>query len=223
MSTPLQKPSINSVRVPSRMERFSKKRSTLDGTVSAMWFARFPGSVVLDKRLSSDEKMAYAVIALGVHAGSEMAPIGMRLLGWSVGGKSPVTAARWVAKLEECGHIRREKGANGARNKYHLTSPVFGRSAVPSKLESSGSLAEGRDVPVSGSSACCANCKRIVKSLGNSGYCRTCVNDANRLRQWEAAKAELGPLATEEQIVHHLQIRKLTASWRKVMKRAQAA
>lgn len=212
------KPSVRSVRVSPRMKRFAEKRFTLDETVSATWFARNPASILLDKRLTAYERLAYCIMALGVHKGSDSVQIGMRLLGASIEGKSAATASRWITRLEECGLIIREKGPAGARNTYRLLSPVF-RTAGIKALETK-QLDPVLSQQTDGAMPTCGHCKRPVKQLGKTGWCRGCVNDQNRLRQWEAAKVELGPAATEEQIAQHLHIRKLTATWRKVIRRA---
>lgn len=225
MKSPLRLPSEYSDTCPAQEGRFEKKRPTQKGR-SERWFARVPASVLLDAELSAGAKAAHAAMALPIEKGQSTVKIGMRLLGRLTEGRGKTTALRWIAELERRGHIMRQKGASGARNTYSLSSPVFAtrskgsRQGVDTTLENVAEDESTLRQPVQIQH--CSECRRPVKQLGKTGWCRTCVHDANLVRDWMAAKADLGPNATEEEIAHRLHLEKITARMRKILRRAAA-
>jgi hypothetical protein len=148
--------------------------STQDGTVQAKsvppwversegWFGRIPAALVSDLSLSAEALRVYMVLTLKMRGA--VASIGMRELGRLVG-SSPQTAMRRLAELVEHGAVEAERGVNGQRSRYLLTSPVFsGKPGPVPKWEQAKP------------SVTCPRCRKPRGGLLRAGHCRSCNLD----------------------------------------------
>ena len=116
----------SSLRVSSKGETLSLNTVSSKVKRSKKWYGKIPAQVLMDERLSANEKLMFATMALFPFQGN-IAYIGLRLLA-ELSGCSPATAMRRVNKLLACGHleIAKEREA-GKRTFYMFTSPVFGQ------------------------------------------------------------------------------------------------
>jgi len=69
----------------------------------------------------------------------------------------------------------------------------------------------------------CAHCHRMRKALPISGICRKCIREMNEERRLIAARQELGPDATVEQLALHCHIQRITPRIRKILRRIERA
>lgn len=88
-------------------------------------YARIPREVLIDAGISSDAKVAYAVLAMSTFQGS-VAYVGQRLVAKILGVSQPSVSRRF-AELERAGHIKQAPAARGKRAHWELLSPVFGQ------------------------------------------------------------------------------------------------
>lgn len=77
--------------------------------------------------------------------------------------------------------------------------------------------------PRSTVTAVCGNCSKRCKRVGKTGWCRSCIADADREFQWKSARSVLGPAATFEQVCEYLHLDRITKQWVRVARRIEQA
>ena len=204
----------------------NEKRSTgLNGSArSPFWFSRVPADIGLDTGLSDAAARAYMIMALYVGKTSRTS-VGMRRLGKLMKRSGP-SAANWISELESRGYLKRKQGANGRRNTYEFTSPVFSAGR-----DLPGMLPKSTDVPMSDSTGrpktlraavACARCHVICRKVAKHGWCRGCAVSVDLEARVATARLELGNDATPEQLAAHLKNARLAAKIRRLIRRTAA-
>ena len=90
---------------------------------SPKWWAMFPASVLLDKRLNSESARIYGILAL-TRRQKKYSVLGVRQIALLLG-RSKTTVMKRLKELVKLGHLERVPGKNGSRGVYCLSSPVF--------------------------------------------------------------------------------------------------
>lgn len=174
------------------IERATPVGNGTDTPVEAVrGFAMVPSEVVVDPRLQHVDVRIYNVLAL-CRQGSTV-KIGTRLIG-----KYARTSQRRIAKslgrLVSCGYVTVDRGINGARAKYGLTSDWFrGKIDIAIGAESTpvDALREAAKAIE------CPRCHQRRRQILKVGYCRTCKSNdkfdlgVRRIAREEIAKAEV--------------------------------
>lgn len=132
-------------------------------------WARIPGVVATDDRISHASIRVYVILALSERGGR--CSIGLRRI-CELSHVDMKTARSAIATLVQFGHIESKSGAHGGRTSYSLTDTIFGAADAPvigAESEQKGSTASVPREMVS-----CPRCAKRVPKLLKVGYCRSC-------------------------------------------------
>ena len=160
VTCPTQGGTLLGLSVPTR-------RDTLMLEINPDKYARTPGSVLFDIRLTPEDKMIYVALAYKERGGELES--GLRFIG-DLFAISKNRVKRSIDRLIKFGHVARRMVNRGDRSTYTLLSPMFGRSGKIQDSEIS-SLPERNNKARKVCPACHKLCFQILKS----GWCRSCA------------------------------------------------
>jgi hypothetical protein len=193
-------------------ESLSQKPIPLYGIAfSPKWWAKAAMQVALDPAVSDKAYRVFTVIA--AHGKGNMANVGQRRLAMLMR-KTQSYISKRVHELRESGWLGTEQVSSGKRTVYVLLSEAYGGSAAEGSAPATAEAVTGVK---------CAHCHRSCKVIPVSGICRKCVREMDDERRLMAARQELGPDATVEQLALHCEIQRITPRIRRILRRIERA
>lgn len=172
-------------------------------------FGATPARLYANRALESVDRDVFGAISMCLLGNTGDIEIRQREIAEFLG-ISERTIRRSVARLLKEKELIPRRNRLGA-NSYRLGSPLFSKGRLTG-------TAPGALPTISHQS--CQKCQRKVKMLGRSGWCRACAADAELASLVSAARVELGPGATPEQLAAHLKNSRLAAKIRRMLERA---
>ena len=204
---------ISSVRDSTMAESLSQKPIPLYGIAfSPKWWGKAAMQVALDPAVSDKAYRVFTVIA--AYGKGNIANVGQRRVA-ALMGKTQSYISKRVQELRKSGWLGTKNVGSGRRTVYVLLSAAYeGEPSADAVASPPSSQPAGVQ---------CAHCRRMRKALPISGICRKCIREMNEERRLIAARQELGPDATIEQLALHCHIQRITPRIRKILRRIERA